>query len=293
MRLKMRMDKFFFLLSTFRNLSLLLAVVVSSIMSSDAQSAFSKESNTVLAINLMSFDASNGDIHARLQLKLPESELTPNFSSKHDYFLVDELTIDESVLKIDSNHSYSAFNNILHTQYQVHDAGAQFLYPFDDHKAYLRVFVDRINETSNGPEVVERVPIKVDTTLCSFEGYHITLNPGPDNSPTYVDLQIDLKRTKTIQAFTMFVSFLMLAVSIGFMNMVRKFLKSSAPPDIQEMAFGAALLFAFPAIRSIEPFVPPMGVLSDFVGFFLAETIVAIALIVHLYTWMKRKSYDT
>jgi hypothetical protein len=59
------------------------------------------------------------------------------------------------------------------------------------------------------------------------------------------------------------------------------------------MAFGAALLFAFPAIRAIEPSVPPMGVLSDYIGFFWAETIVAISLIVHLYSWIKRKSYDT
>jgi len=277
---------------TFRNLSILLAVLVSSIVSSDAESAFTKEADPLLVINLMSFDASHGDISARLQLKLPESEITPQFSPKHDYFLVDELTVNESVLKIDSSNSYSAFNNVLHTQYQVHDAGAQFLYPFDDHRAHLRIFVDRNRKTNGGGFVEERLPMKVDTSLCSFEGYKITLTPGPDNSPTYVDLQLDLKRTRTIQIFTMFVSLLMLAVAIGFWNMVHKFLKSNASPDIQEMAFGAALLFAFPAIRSIEPFVPPMGVLSDFVGFFFAETIVAISLILHLYTWMKRKSYE-
>ncbi len=275
-----------------RNLSLLLAVVLSSIISSDAESAFTKGADPLLVINLMSFDASNGDINARLQLNLPESELTPKFSPKHDYFLVDELTVNESVLKIDSSNSYSAFNNVLHTKYQVHDAGAQFLYPFDDHRAHLRIFVDRNRKTNGEGFVEERIPAKIDTSLCSFEGYKITLTPGPDNCPTYVDLELELKRTRTIQIFTMFISLLMLAVAIGFMNMVRKFLKSNASPDIQEMAFGAALLFAFPAIRSIEPFVPPMGVLSDFVGFFCAETIVAIALIIHLYSWMKRKNYD-
>ena len=276
----------------FRSISILLAVLVSSIVSSDAESAFTKEADPLLVINLMSFDASNGDINGRLQLKLPEAEVTPRFSPKHDYFLVDELTVNESVLKIDSSNSYSAFNNVLHTQYQVHDAGAQFLYPFDDHRAHLRIFVDRNRKTNSDGFIEERVPVKVDTSLCSFEGYKITLTPGPENSPTYVDLQVELQRTRTIQVFVMFVSFLMLAVAFGFMNMVRKFLKSNASPDIQEMAFGAALLFAFPAIRTIEPFVPPMGVLSDFVGFFCAETIVAISLLVHLYSWMKRKSYD-
>ena len=84
----------------------------------------------------------------------------------------------------------------------------------------------------------------------------------------------------------------MLLVAVGFLKMVLKLAKSHSPPDINEMAFGGALLFAFPAIRNIEPFVPPMGVLSDFVGFFWAESIVAIALIIHLYCWLQRKRHE-
>jgi len=48
----------------------------------------------------MSFDASNGDINARLQLKLPESELTPKFSPKHDYFLAVLLAREEAVATV-------------------------------------------------------------------------------------------------------------------------------------------------------------------------------------------------
>ena len=43
------------------------------------------------------------------------------------------------------------------------------------------------------------------------------------------------------------------------------------------------------AIRSIEPFVPPMGVLSDFFGFFWAESIVAVSLVIHLYWYCRMK----
>lgn len=275
-----------------RNYGILLAMLASGIVSCRAESAFTLGPDPSLTINLMSFDAAHGDIFARLQLKIPKSEITPQFSPSYDYFLVDELTINESVLKIDASLPYSAYNNTLLTQYQVHNAGSQFLYPFDKHKSQLRIFVDRHGKSKEGNGIEKRVPVKLDTSLCSFEGYKITLTPGPDNAPNYVDMQVELQRTTATKLFTMFVSILMLLVSLGFMNMVRKFLKSNAPPDIDEMAFGAALLFAFPAIRSIEPSVPPMGVLSDFIGFFWAETIVAISLIVHLYCWMKRKTYD-
>ncbi len=275
-----------------RTLVLLLAVLVSGIVSGDAESAFTKGSEPHLVVNLMSFDASHGDINARVQLRLPETEITSQFSPKHDYFLVDELTVNESVLKISSSNPYSAFNNYLPTQYQVQDAGSQFFYPFDNHRAFLKIFVDRSGGTNALGVVEERVPVRLDTNLCSFEGYKIRLTPEADHSPNYVHLRIDLQRTLSIKLFTMFVSILMLAVAIGFMNMVRKLVKSNAPPDINELAFGAALLFAFPAIRSIEPFVPPMGVLSDFVGFFWAESIVAGSLIAYLNCWMHRKTHD-
>jgi hypothetical protein len=275
-----------------RTLVILLGMLVTGIVRGNVESAFSKESEPHLVINLMSFDAPHGDINARLQLKLPKSEISPQFSPTHDYFLVDELTVGESVLKISSSNPYSAFNNFLPTQYQVQDAGSQFYYPFDKHRAFVRIFVDRSKSSKEQGDVAERVPVQLKTDLCSFEGYDIRLTPETDHSPNYVHLRIDLERTPSIKLFTMFVSILMVLVSIGFMNMVRKFLRSNAPPDIDEMAFGAALLFAFPAIRAIEPSVPPMGVLSDFLGFFWAETIVAISLIVHLYSWMKRKTYD-
>lgn len=254
--------------------------------------AWTQETKPLLIINLLSFDSPLGDIPARLMLKLPKSDITPRFSPKSDYYLVDELTVNESVLKIDSTKPFSAFDNELATTYQVDDAGSQFIYPFDVHNAELRIFVDKSINGNSEELLKEHLPIKVDTSLCSFEGYKITLTPGPDNGPNYVNLKIELRRTFAIKAFVVFLSFLMLAVSIGFMLMVRKLMKSEAAPDINELAFGAALLFAFPAIRSIEPSVPPMGVLSDFFGFFWAETIVALSLIAYLHCWMKRKTHD-
>ena len=256
------------------------------------ENAWTRGTNPLLMINLMSFDSSLGDIPARLMLKLPKSEITARFSPKNDYYLVDELTVNESVLKIDSTKPYSAFDNELATTYQVDDAGSQFIYPFDVHHAELRIFVDKSANGKSEEVLTEHLPVKVDTSLCSFEGYKITLTPGPDNSSNYVNLKLELRRTLAIKVFVVFLSFLMLAVSIGFMLMVRKLMQSDAAPDINELAFGAALLFAFPAIRSIEPSVPPMGVLSDFFGFFWAETIVALSLIAYLHCWMKRKTHD-
>ena len=118
------------------------------------ENAWTQGTNPLLVINLMSFDSGQGDIPARLMLKLPKAEITPRFSPKSDYYLVDELTVNESVLKIDSSKPFSAFNNGLATTYQVDDAGSQFIYPFDVHHAEMRIFVDR-SSNGNSEELLE------------------------------------------------------------------------------------------------------------------------------------------
>jgi len=258
----------------------------------EGENAWTMGTNSLLVVNLLSFDSASGDLMARLMLKIPHADITPNFSPKSDYFLVDELSITQSVLTIPSHKAYSVFDNSLHSTYQVDDAGSQFIYPFDVHHAEMRIFADKGPKDKSDDLLREHLDMKVDTSLCSFEGYSIKLIPGPDNASNYVNLKIELRRTLPIKIFVIFLSLLMLTVSIGFMLMVRKLIKSNAAPDINELAFGAALLFAFPAIRSIEPSVPPMGVLSDFFGFFWSETIVALSLIAYLHCWIERKSHD-
>ena len=39
--------------------------------------AFTKDSNPILGINLIGFDPSNGELKARLSLKLPKSDTDP------------------------------------------------------------------------------------------------------------------------------------------------------------------------------------------------------------------------
>lgn len=278
----------------FRTLLLLVTALLSLTALGRAEStAFCKGTNALLSINLVSFDAATGDLQGRMNLKLPECDVnTETFAPKLSYTLVDELTITESVLHIKSNNPYSCFNNYHPTSYQVDDAGNQFNYPFDHHRTVIRAFVKRQLPGDPATARYESVPFTVDTSLACFEGYNITLIPQKDNSPTHLDLMVDMHRTLPIRFFTIFVSVLMLLVALGFLQMVIKLARSNSPPDLNEVAFGGALLFAFPAIRNIEPFVPPMGVLSDFFGFFWAESIVAVALIIHLYCWLRRKRHE-
>lgn len=279
--------------SLFRNLLVftVFLVFLESVARAE-ESAFTKGSNPVLGVNLINFDPSNGELKARLSLKLPKSDTDlENYSPLSTYQMVDELTIYPSLLEMKPSVPYSALDNYMDSTYQVNDAGQQFLYPFDHHQTRLKVFVRRQVPGDSPKPKFQNIPFTVDSTLAGFTGYDIALLPRENNSPTQLDVEIDIQRTIPTKIFCVFLSVMMLVVAIGYSWMALKVHKSRTHPDINEMVFGGALLFSFPAIRNIQPFAPPMGVLTDYSGFFLAESIVAITLIIELYLWISRKKH--
>jgi hypothetical protein len=266
-------------------------VVLGSVVHAE-ESAFAKGSNPVLGINLIAFEPSNGELKARLSLKLPKSAIDPEtYSPLRTYQLVDELTIYPSLMEMKPTVPCSAFDNYMDSTYQVNDAGKQFLYPFDHHQTRLKVFVRREVTGDSSKPKFEKIPFTVDSSLAGFTGYDITLIPRANNSTTNLDVEIDIQRTLPTKVFCVFLAVMMLVVAIGYSWMAFKVHKSGTHPDINEMVFGGALLFSFPAIRNIQPFAPPMGVLTDYSGFFLAESIVALTLIIELYFWISRKEH--
>lgn len=253
------------------------------------------EKEPVLSMNLIGFDASTGELRARHNLRLPIAGIDPRTESpKTNFYLVDPFDINSpTLLSIKAGVPYSIYDNFLTSTYQVDDAGSQFLYPFDTHQARIRLFVTRQEGVSpEGSPLLVRQPFSFSSHVPTFEGYDVGITPTEQNSPTLLDLTIELRRTLPIRCYSVFIAVLMLLISISVFRMALKRMKSSGAPEMSEMAFCAALLFAFPAIRNAQPFAPPMGVLSDYLGFFWAESIVAITLLIKLNMWLCRKTHD-
>jgi len=249
----------------------------------------------VLSMNLIGFDASTGELRARHNLRLPAAEIDSRTESpKRNHYLVDPFDINSpTLLAIKAGVPYSIYDNFLTSTYQVDDAGSQFLYPFDTHRARIRLFVTRQEGVSpEGSPLLVRQPFSLSSHVPTFEGYDVAITPTEQNSPTLLDLKVELKRTLPIRCYSLFIALLMLLISISVFRMALKRLRSTAPPEMGEMAFCAALLFAFPAIRNAQPFAPPMGVLSDYLGFFWAESLVAVTLLIKLNMWLRRKKHE-
>ena len=237
----------------------------------------------VVEVNLIDFDPAVGDVHARLHLRLPASMIGKDATPIHDLTLVDADTVDESILKISSKTPFSYYDDFISARYQVNDPGTQFMYPFDTHDTYLHFFV--AEDTGGGK--LERVPIKYDCSQCGFDGFEVSVL---DNGTTATDvrLKVQIRRTGPIMVFSVFIAIAMWAMTIVVVIMAYRVTRmASKAPEVTTMGFIGGLLFAFPAIRGSQPRVPPMGVFSDYYGFFWCEFILIATLVVVMIAWIR------
>ena len=240
----------------------------------------------VVAIDLIDFDPAVGDVHARLHLILPASMLGQDETPAHDLTFVDEATVDESILKLSSAEPFSYYDGFASARYQVNDPGSEFLYPFDRHETAIDFFLAQ-QTTRGGKNTFQRVPITYDCSGCSFDGFKVTITDA-GTTTTEVRLKVTIRRSTPIIIFSVFLAVAMWAMTILVLILaIRVSHKKKHAPEVGTMGFIGGLLFAYPAIRGSQPRVPPMGVLSDYYGFFWNEFILIVALAVVLFAWVR------
>jgi hypothetical protein len=72
-------------------------------------------------------------------------------------------------------------------------------------------------------------------------------------------------------------------------------LRANASPgevNLLPLSLSVSLIFGLPALRNIQPGVPPVGGFSDFLSFIWAEMMVSISAIALAWTWIVRSKKD-
>lgn len=106
--------------------------------------------------------------------------------------------------------------------------------------------------------------------------------------PNIAEAVITIHRAITIVGFAVFVMVIFWVIAIAIVLQAVAIASRGREPEPDTMGYMAALLFAFPFMRDALPGTPPVGTLSDFLSFFWAEALVAIALIATLISWLRR-----
>jgi len=99
-------------------------------------------------------------------------------------------------------------------------------------------------------------------------------------------LKIIVRRSVTVKVFSIFVICLMWLISVSATLITAQIIgrnREVTPPIIAVMA---SLLFALPALRNVQPNIPPIGTVADVVGLFFNMGLISLCEITLMLLWL-------
>jgi hypothetical protein len=101
------------------------------------------------------------------------------------------------------------------------------------------------------------------------------------------EIHLHLKRPYNLVNVSISVMCLMMGIALSVVAMLLKALISRREKlDVLPLSLSIGLIFGLPALRNIQPGVPPVGVLGDYFSFLWAELFVAAAAIIGAWIWV-------
>ena len=122
----------------------------------------------------------------------------------------------------------------------------------------------------------------------SIPGFKIDAAKSKESTSDYVGIDMTISRAATTKFFSFFVMAMMWGLTLGVLFLTLSVVLRGRKVELAMFSFTAALLFAFAAVRNAQPGTPPIGTYSDFISFFWAEVIIALCLIILVFTWLLR-----
>jgi len=228
-------------------------------------------------VRVISIDPIKGDIAARIQF-VPHGNLGmtgSNQVSKEVKFLVNSSASKPERVFEKGKIMEPADVVIPISEGQVSD------YPFDRHKSFLEL---EMTSTANPPT---KIPIMVHL-WSDMAGFNTNAYPIPENTASYVGINITVERSITTTLFSIFIMLGMWSVGIIVLLQARIVQVKGDMVELGMFTYNAALIFALPAVRNIQPGIPPVGTLSDFMAFFWAEGLATVSFITIASCWLSR-----
>jgi len=152
-------------------------------------------------------------------------------------------------------------------------------YPFDKFKSDLGIVVAEAENPSN------LIPANIDLVE-NIQGFEIKPQPHIVSYPNTILLTINSARSGTLKSVAVSGIILMWAMAIAVIFMTLTFTTKNY--KVESLAFYSALLFALVGFRNSLPETPPIGTLSDYVGFFWVMGIVSIMMILKIIILLRR-----
>ncbi len=146
-------------------------------------------------------------------------------------------------------------------------------------------------ELAVGSAVRERsqpVPIVVNLSA-SLKGVKFAGNITKKAGQEATGIQLDVSRSDTVLALSVIVMAMMIVLAGSVFVMTLQATRVDRPLDLVPLSLAVSLIFGLPALRSIQPDIPSVGVFGDYMSFLWAELVVALSAVIVVWTWLHRQ----
>lgn len=251
-------------------------------------------------VKVVSVDPVKGEMTARLDF-VPHGDLTKDDGRTLARNL--KLTVNSATGKGEHEFAKGKKMNPFDLVLGIYD-GQVMDFPFDTHKAefYLDFEADAAGDkkseaakpaadapaaASDDEEEDDSIEMDVNFTA-SLVGMSIKAAVQPDSSSDDMGIDIEVSRAPTVLFFSSFVMLAMWLLVFAVLRLLWSVSFGERKIEVGMFSFLGSMLFAFPALRNSQPGVPPIGTYGDFISFFWAEGLIALALLSIVMVWLAR-----
>jgi Domain of unknown function (DUF4436) len=101
-------------------------------------------------------------------------------------------------------------------------------------------------------------------------------------------IALNLRRADNLIALSLLINLMMTGLAVSVLAMVLQVMTAKGQFDLVPLSMCLSLIFGLPALRNVQPGVPPVGAFNDYVIFIWAELIVAVSAVVTVWQWVLR-----
>jgi hypothetical protein len=101
-------------------------------------------------------------------------------------------------------------------------------------------------------------------------------------------IALNLRRADSLITLSVLINLMMTGLALSVFAMVLQVTTAKGQFDLVPLSMSLSLIFGLPALRNVQPGVPPVGAFSDYIIFIWAELIVAVSAVVTVWQWVLR-----
>jgi hypothetical protein len=109
-----------------------------------------------------------------------------------------------------------------------------------------------------------------------------------NESTQVTGIALNLRRSDSLIGISILINLMMTGLAWSVLAMALQVTTAKGEYDLVPLSMSLSLIFGLPALRNVQPGVPPVGAFSDYVTFIWAELIVAVSAVVTVWQWVLR-----